>query len=89
MPAKLRIRRSLTFALGFFLLSSAISLVAQQIPEGTTIVVRNDTALSSATGRGAIGPAPWSTTSRSGDDSLAGRVPRCEAELLTPNPPVG
>lgn len=51
MPAKLRIRSGLTFALGFFLLSSVLSLVAQQIPEGTTIVVRNDTALSSATAR--------------------------------------
>jgi hypothetical protein len=51
MAAKLRKTSSLTFALGFFLVCSAINLAAQQIPAGTTIVVRNDTALSSATAR--------------------------------------
>jgi hypothetical protein len=51
MGAKLRKTSSFTFALGFFLVCSVIHLAAQQIPAGTTIVVRNDTALSSATAR--------------------------------------
>jgi hypothetical protein len=53
MPAKLRKGRSLAsaFALGFFFLCTVFNLAAQRIPAGTRIVVRNDTALSSATAR--------------------------------------
>jgi hypothetical protein len=52
MRAKLS-RRSLTFSftLGLFFLCTVISLAAQSIPTGTRIVVRTDTALSSATAR--------------------------------------
>ena len=53
MPAKLKTGRGLAsaFAIGFFLLCTVIHATAQRIPAGTRIVVRNDTALSSATDR--------------------------------------
>jgi hypothetical protein len=51
MLETMRKRTSLVFALGFFVLCTVIDLTAQQIPAGTTIVVRNDSDLSSATAR--------------------------------------
>jgi hypothetical protein len=72
VPAELRKGRSVVpvFALGFFLLCVVIPVVAQRIPSGTRIVVRNDTALSSATAR--IGRS-W-TGSMVNDLSVRGRV---------------
>jgi len=49
--SKLRTGSSFALVLGVFLLCSVVDLAAQQIPAGTTIVVRNDSALSSATAR--------------------------------------
>jgi hypothetical protein len=51
MLATLRKRSSLSFAVGLFLMCCVADLAAQQIPAGTTIVVRNDSDLSSATAR--------------------------------------
>jgi hypothetical protein len=72
VPAKLRKVSGLAsvFALGFFFLCTVVHLAAQRIPPGTTIVVRNDTALSSATAR--IGRS-W-TGSMVNDLSVRGRV---------------
>jgi hypothetical protein len=72
VPVKLRNARShaSVFAVAFLFLCTVIPLAAQRIPYGTTIVVRNDTAFSSATAR--IGRS-W-TGSMVNDLSVRGRV---------------
>jgi len=92
MPAKLRKGRSLAsaFALGFFFLCTVINLAAQRIPAGTRIVVRNDTALSSATSRtGRYWTGTMVNDLSVREESLLAQVPKCAAELPTPSPQAG